>query len=950
MTRNQITPDGAAFRATRIRTQPQTEFLRSRDEWFRPVNLRTGPDGALYVCDMYRRFIDHSRFFPDEFSQAHYMRAGFDQGRIWRITPASSSHQKREKKNDVDRAKRVYQMDLPSLVSEFRNASPEVIENAILAAQTNFRSLPELPSEFIRLTTHDNARVRYLALIAIGDSPERKVTEALKSAAGRDFADPWIRKAILSGAETRAGEILESVIKQKGFSAAPSISKLAFVREFSAAIGRRANAEETQRVAETVRSLSSEATWLRLAAYEGLGRAAKLTVAELSENAELALDSTSNITDRLAAIPLLKLLPADLGIEIWTQLLSSTQPVEVREAALEVASQLNRSRVSESFFRMWPTLDAQSKSKAMTLLAKSPLPLLKKMKAGEISPALLDPMSRWVYLRSSNTEIKTLAEELFARPSDDRAAILTNYLSAESRKGDATHGQQLFLTNCAVCHQFRGEGGQIGPDISDVRNKPWQALLSDILDPNRMVEARWTAHTMERKRGPSLLGLVTAETADSVTIKGLGVNQTVPRSEIVSVRDMGQSLMPVGFEGSLDHQAMADLIAYLQGRTESPKRAKEDPAEDSPPSAEKPNIILILCDNLGYGDIEPFWPETPHRTPNLTRMAAEGMKLSHFYVSAGVCTPSRASIMTGCYAQRVGLHRMEVDNHVLRPVSPLGLHPDEITMAEVLKKAGYATSLLGKWHLGDQPDFLPTNQGFDSYFGIPYSDDMTAREWNSRVWPPLPLLENETVIEAPVDRNNLTKRYTERALAFIRENQKDPFFLFLSHAMPGSTKTPYSSERFQGQSENGPWGDSVEEIDWSTGEILNELSDLGIAEKTLVIWTSDNGAPNNPGDIRRGTNQPLSGRGYTTSEGGMRVPTIAWWPGKIRPGSESRELATTMDFLPTFAQLAGQRIEPTRKIDGKDIGNLLWGSEPDAKSPHEAFFYYQLDQLQAVRS
>lgn len=944
VTRNRIEPNGASFKATQVRTQPQTEFLRSSDEWFRPVNLRRGPHGALYLCDMYRRFIDHSRFFPEEFSEAHYMRAGFDQGRIWRIRPTnpkSLDHQ------SISLAKKVHDMEIGDLINQLRAASPAVLENAIQAIESKLDSEPELLSELIKLSRHENARIRFLAIVAIGEFSDPEVTEALKSAAKKDFEDPLIRNAILSGAETRTGEILETVIRDESFPESSSEDKLAFVREFAAAIGRRANPEETQRVAETVRLVSKDATWLRLAAYEGLGKAAKVGTTELVENARLSLDSSIPMTDRLAAIPLLRLLPVDQGIEIWAELLDHAQPMEIRQAALATGARLNRTRITESLFAMWPRLDAASKTEAMKILARSPLPLLKKMEAGKINPALLDPMSRWSYLRSSNAEIKKLAESLFASPSQDRAAILTSYLKAEHLVGDVSRGHQLFTTNCAVCHQFQGEGGQIGPDISDVRNKPWQALLSDILDPNRMIEARWTAHTLERKDGPALLGLIAAETAESVTIKGLGVDQTVLRSEITSLRDLGHSLMPVGFEGSLDHQAMADLTAFLQGRKSAKKQTQAAPAQEN--ATQKPNIILILCDNLGYGDIEPFWPETPHRTPNLNRMAAEGMKLSHFYVSAGVCTPSRASIMTGCYAQRVGLHKMEVDNHVLRPVSPLGLNPEEITIAEVLKDAGYSTSILGKWHLGDQPAFLPTQQGFDSYFGIPYSDDMTAREWNSRIWPPLPLLENEKVVEAPVDRNPLTKRYTERAIEIIRDQKDGPFFLFLSHAMPGSTKTPYSSEAFQGRSKNGPWGDSVEEIDWSTGEILDELSRLGIAENTFVIWTSDNGAPNNPADIKRGTNQPLHGRGYTTSEGGMRVPTIAWWPGKIQPGSECEELTTAMDLLPTFAQFSGQKLDQERKIDGKDISQLLIGTSK-ATSPHEAFYYYQLDQLQAVRS
>ena len=251
--------------------------------------------------------------------------------------------------------------------------------------------------------------------------------------------------------------------------------------------------------------------------------------------------------------------------------------------------------------------------------------------------------------------------------------------------------------------------------------------------------------------------------------------------------------------------------------------------------ARSPNFVVILCDNLGYGDTEPFG-STVHRTPNLLRMAREGRKLTHFYTTAGVCTPSRASLMTGCLPQRVQMHWNDRDRHVLRPVSPHGLHPREVTIAEVLKSAGYRTRMIGKWHLGDQPEFLPTRQGFDSWFGIPYSDDMTARTWkeDGSKWPPLPLMENEEVIEAPADRNTLTKRYTERALEWIQHDRADPFFLYLSHAMPGSTPKPFASEEFRGKSRNGPWGDSVEELDWSVGKILDLLVTLGIAEHTLV--------------------------------------------------------------------------------------------------------------------
>ena len=362
-------------------------------------------------------------------------------------------------------------------------------------------------------------------------------------------------------------------------------------------------------------------------------------------------------------------------------------------------------------------------------------------------------------------------------------------------------------------------------------------------------------------------------------------------------------------------------------------------ARESPP-----NFVLILCDNLGYGDIGCFG-STQHRTPHLDRMSAEGRRFTSFYSTSGVCTPSRASLLTGCYPRRVNMHVDEHGGAVLRPVSSKGLHPDEITIAEVLKERGYSTACIGKWHVGDQPEFLPTRQGFDEYFGIPYSDDMTPRP--GRPWPPLPLMRGELVIEAPADRDTLTRRYTEEAIRFIEQHHERPFFLYLPQAMPGSTNRPFASEAFQGRSANGPYGDSVEELDWSTGEILAALERLNLAERTLIVWTSDNGAPRrNP---PQGSNAPLGGWGYTTREGGMRVPMIARWPGRVPAGTACDELATMMDLLPTFAALAGTRPPQAHELDGHDIRPLLF-AEPQARSPYRAFHYYHLDQLQAVRS
>lgn len=357
----------------------------------------------------------------------------------------------------------------------------------------------------------------------------------------------------------------------------------------------------------------------------------------------------------------------------------------------------------------------------------------------------------------------------------------------------------------------------------------------------------------------------------------------------------------------------------------------------------KPNVVFILCDNLGYGDVGCYG-STLQRTPNVDRLAAEGLKLTGFYAASGVCTPSRASLMTGAYPRRVNMHVSDRGAAVLQPVARKGLNPEEVTIAEVLKSAGYATMLIGKWHLGDQKEFLPTRQGFDHYFGIPYSDDMTPRA--GQIWPPLPLMRDEVVVEAPVDCRFLTKRYTEEAIGFIKTNQHKPFFLLLSHATPGSTTKPEVAPEFSGRSRNGAWGDSVEELDWSTGELLRTLKELKLEANTLVIWTSDNGAPKrNP---TQGSNLPLAGWGYTTAEGGMRVPCLVRWPGKIKAGQTTDALTTMMDWVPTLAKLSGSKLARDKKIDGKDISSLLL-DRAQAKSPHEVFYYYQGEELQAVR-
>jgi len=350
---------------------------------------------------------------------------------------------------------------------------------------------------------------------------------------------------------------------------------------------------------------------------------------------------------------------------------------------------------------------------------------------------------------------------------------------------------------------------------------------------------------------------------------------------------------------------------------------------------EKPNIVFVFIDDMGYGDIGPFG-STKNRTPHLDRMAKEGMRFTSFY-AAPVCSVSRAQVISGCYGQRVSLPG------VLFPGNRNGINPEEHTVAELLKRQGYATMCVGKWHLGDQPEFLPTRNGFDHYFGIPYSNDMMSRVDGRAV---VPLVRDGKLIEQLTgeDQRRITERYTDEAVAFIRENRNGPFFLYLPHT---AVHVPiYPGERFQGKSQNGRYGDWVEEVDWSVGRVLDTLRELNLGARTLVIFSSDNGPWLSKG-ADGGEAGPLRGGKGSTFEGGVRVPTIAWWPGTVKPGSSCDAVAGNIDLLPTFVSLAGGKVPADRKIDGRDFSPLLLGKSKE--SPREAHFYYRGYRLEAVR-
>lgn len=353
---------------------------------------------------------------------------------------------------------------------------------------------------------------------------------------------------------------------------------------------------------------------------------------------------------------------------------------------------------------------------------------------------------------------------------------------------------------------------------------------------------------------------------------------------------------------------------------------------------QKPNIVLIFIDDMGYGDIGPFG-STKNRTPNLDQLARDGMKLTSFY-AAPVCSVSRAQVLTGCYGPRVSVPG------VFFPGEKNGLNKDEHTVAELLRDQGYATMCIGKWHLGDQPEFLPTRHGFDHYVGLPYSNDMLKKA-KGGTQPVVPLLRDEKIAELLTgeEQSRLTERYTDEAIKFITDNQKKPFFLYLPHT---AIHTPiHPGERFRGKSANGRVGDWVEEVDWSVGRVRETLAKLGLDKNTLVVFTSDNGPWLTQGKDS-GEAGPLRGGKGSTWEGGVREPTLAAWPGKIAPGSTRDAVAGTIDFLPTFVKLAGGSVPTDKKIDGKDIAPLLLGKT--TQSPHEARYYFNGYQLQAVRS
>jgi len=393
------------------------------------------------------------------------------------------------------------------------------------------------------------------------------------------------------------------------------------------------------------------------------------------------------------------------------------------------------------------------------------------------------------------------------------------------------------------------------------------------------------------------------------------------------------------------------VLLFTTACTEQTKTDQKSKAKDKPL-----NFVVIFADDLGYGDLSSYGHPTIH-TRNLDQMAVEGQKWTNFYVGSSVCTPSRAALLTGRLPIRNGMTSRA--NRVLFPDSHHGLPQNEVTLAEQLKKVDYATACIGKWHLGHKEEYLPTNQGFDYYFGIPYSNDMDniipfrsvqgyIDFWKSEERKDIntfnvPIMRNTEIIERPADQNTLTKRYNDEAVKFIQQNKEKPFFLYLAHSLPHVPL--FASKDFLGTSNRGIYGDVVEEIDHGVGQILTELKNNGLDENTIVVFTSDNG----PWLIMKqeGGSAGLlrEGKG-STWEGGMREPCIFWGPGQIQPGLVT-QIGTTMDLYTTFSKLANVPLPDDRQIDGKDLGPTLFEKKP---SERNEVYYYRGDELYAVRS
>jgi putative membrane-bound dehydrogenase-like protein len=645
VTRWILEPSGPSFRARRA--TPGREFLASTDEWFRPVNTHSGPDGAFYVVDMYRRFLDGTRFFPDDYVAANDMGAGADRGRIYRIVRADRPATRRPAAIPTESERRVallehrngWQRDtaqrllveagdravLPAVAARLRDsrvpqgrlhalwtleglkglqvehvlralgdAEPGVVENALWLAPRFIRTDASIRRQVFALASSDHPRVRFAALLAAGEVENAEVDGLLVAAAKRDAEDAWMRAAIFSVPATRSGRLLSALMHEPGFAAQGSRGRIELVSGLAMVAAASGSADALQPAFSTISAAQGrpESGWLTMAVLggvaDGLRRqpepklprtvSALLTTppSELAGSIEgvrqaaalavaVVKDPKRPLNERLAAVPLLEHGPKSELTAVIPPLLHRREAVAMQQAAVALLRQADRATVTPVLYRNLGDMGSAARAGVLQFLQQNPMELMKRIKAGELNPALVDAAGRWLILNSRLDEVRAMGREIFGQTEGDRKVLVRRYAAAiKNLTGSAARGHVVFSQTCAVCHRFRGEGKEVGPDITDVRIKTADMLLSDILDPNNEVDPRWEAFTIQADGGRGLVGLIASETNDALVVRGLAGTETLARNAVQSYAPLGSSLMPEGLEGTLDEPRMADLIAFLR--------------------------------------------------------------------------------------------------------------------------------------------------------------------------------------------------------------------------------------------------------------------------------------------------------------------------------------------------------------------------------------------------
>ncbi len=635
--------NGASF--TGHRAEAGREFLASDDEWFRPVNTCTGPDGALYVIDMYRRFIDGSRFFPDDYVAANDMGAGSDRGRIYRIVPAREPAPRGKAAFPVaakdwvallehrngwqrDTAQRLLvEAGDPAVVpavesllfkskdargrlhalwtidglgrltpqhvrAALEDSEAGVVENGLWLAGRFIGSDELTRRKVLELTASAQPRVRFAATLVAGDLDPSSATKAFLGAAKRNVEDTWTRAAILSSPTTHSPELLLALLRQETFRNEGTRGQIDLVTRLASILAAGGDAAKLKPVFAVLSDDRIASGWWPMAVVSGIAEGLRRQTADtlpkslgtlveqppaelanslagvqavLASATKVVADQSRPVSERLAAVPLLTNLSKEETARALSPLLNRREPVEIQKAVLEAVLRLDRRAASAILYERLAEMGSAARSGAIQYLQRSALEFLQKVKAGLINPALVDASGRWGFLNSGIAEVRALAGEVFGKAQGDRKGLVKKYAaSVPGLPGTVTEGKRIFTQTCAVCHTFRGFGADVGPDISDVRMKSPEMLLSDILDPNGTVEPRWESYTVTTKAGAASVGVVASESNEAIVLKGISGKETILRKDVATFEPMGRSLMPEGFEGTLTEQSMADLLAYLR--------------------------------------------------------------------------------------------------------------------------------------------------------------------------------------------------------------------------------------------------------------------------------------------------------------------------------------------------------------------------------------------------